>query len=160
MVFFENTDKHVVGYTLLNTQTADKQWKKVACIFNSNTDKDAEVTIEGEDLPGEWVVIANQTEAGVEMLGEVSGNTVTVPKTSAVILVDKESFERVGLTSAETLREKLKNAFVQEAKPPAQAEKKDEKQDSGFVLPVLFGAAVILIAGAAAGIILYRKKSK
>ena len=111
-------------------------------------------------MPGEWVVIANQTEAGVEMLGEVSGNTVTVPKTSAVILVDKESFERVGLTSAETLREKLKNAFVQEAKPPAQAEKKDEKQDSGFVLPVLFGVAVILIAGAAAGIILYRKKSK
>lgn len=161
MVFFENTDKHVVGYTLLNTQTADKQWKRVACIFNSNTDKDAEVTIEGEDLPGEWVVIANRTDAGVEKLGEVSGNTVTVPKTSAVILVDKESFERVGLTSAGTLKEKLKNVSVQEAQPPTQAEKKDEKQDSGFMLPVLIGAAAVLaVCAASAGIILFRKKSR
>lgn len=66
----------------------------------------------------------------------------------------------MGITAAGALKETLKNVTGQETQPATQAEKTDEKQDSGFMLPVLIGAAVLVAGAAAAGIILYRKKRR
>ncbi|GHU82878.1 hypothetical protein AGMMS50284_5480 [Clostridia bacterium] len=89
--FFENTDNRIVAYSIDN-KLNQNEWQKIICIFNSDTQNDIKVNFEGENLPADWVVIANETTAGVISLGELTANTVTVPKTSALILVDKKSF--------------------------------------------------------------------
>ena len=47
----------------------------------------------------DWVVIANGESAGVVSLGEVAGSVITVPAYTTMILVDKESFDDVAVTS-------------------------------------------------------------
>lgn len=99
MVFAENNSDGLVAYTLTNTEKKLKsEWSQVALIFNSSTEE-KEVTLKGDKLPSEWTIIANKTSAGVKSLGTVKGNTVKVDAGSALILVDKSSFEKINLTS-------------------------------------------------------------
>ena len=67
------------------------------CVFNGDAQKDIELEIQGEDLPESWVVVVNGEKAGVESLGCVDNSKVLVPKSSAVVLVDKESFDRAAV---------------------------------------------------------------
>lgn len=158
MVFFENTDKHVVGYTLKNTVTAGTQWDQVACIFNSSTDEDITVELEGENLPKEWVVVADGEKAGVQQLKTVNGGKVTVPKSSALILVDQESFERAGIKSESTLADKLSRVTAQTVEPTqGQSSAQDE---NNMNLPLVICIAAALVAAAVTGFIVYSKKKK
>ena len=92
---YQNVPDGVIAYTINNKLTASSQWKTVAVAFNNNS-SDKQVTLASSGtLPSKWVVIANNQSAGVKSLGEVSGSTVTVPAQSALILVDKESFDSV-----------------------------------------------------------------
>ncbi len=86
----------VLAYTVQND--VEGEWDKVAVIFNSDYTESAEVTLK-DDSVSEWVVIADNTCAGVDKLYEVKGNTFTVAPSGAVIAVDKASFEAVGLES-------------------------------------------------------------
>lgn len=98
---FLETDKGVVAYTLENALTPDKEWKNAALIFNGS-DTETTVTLtppDGKTLPAEWTVIINKTEAGLNSLGEITDGKVTVPPCAAVMLVDKESFDRLALSS-------------------------------------------------------------
>ena len=52
-----------------------------------------------EESATDWVVIANGESAGVVSLGEVSGSVITVSAYTTMILVDKESFDDVAVTS-------------------------------------------------------------
>ncbi len=102
MVFSEDDSDGVVSYTLTNKEKNLKnEWSQVAVIFNS-TDKDQEVTLkaaDGEKLPSEWVIIADKTSAGVKSLGTVKGGKVNAAAGSALILVEKSSFDKIKIES-------------------------------------------------------------
>lgn len=100
MNFVDAGDK-AVAYTVENTLTKDKEWEHAALLFNAS-EEDKTITLtapEGKTLPSEWVVVVNKTEAGLNSLGTVKGSTVTLPPCSAMMLVDKESFDKVKLDS-------------------------------------------------------------
>ncbi len=84
-----------IAYTIANDQ--EGEWAKMAFIFN-NADKEAKVTLKDTSVT-EWVVIANNESAGLDKLGEVSGSKFTVPAYSAIIAVDKASYESAGIES-------------------------------------------------------------
>lgn len=67
------------------------EWNKMLVLLNSNSE-DKTFTVSNASA-SDWVIIANDQCAGVDNLGEVSGKTFTVPAYSALIAVDKESFE-------------------------------------------------------------------
>lgn len=102
MVFSDDSNNGVIAYTLTNKEKNLKtEWSQVAVIFNS-TDKEQEVTLkaaDGEKLPSEWVIIADKTAAGVKSLGTVKGNTVKVASGSALVLVEKKSFDSIKIDS-------------------------------------------------------------
>ena len=98
---FAEAPEGVVAYTLENTLTADKEWKTAAVIFNGSKEEKT-VTLsgtEGKKLPDNWSVIVNKSEAGLRELAVLSGSTVTIPPCSAMVMVDKESFDRLNVTS-------------------------------------------------------------
>lgn len=89
--YFGDTSNGVVAYIINGLK--DDNFKKVAVILNGNPEKDQTVKIEGKNLPDKWVMVANEETAGLRNLGTVK-DEVTVSKSSAVILVDKESFDK------------------------------------------------------------------
>ncbi len=84
-----------IAYTVAND--TENQWSKLAFIFNSDTHA-ASITLKDTSVT-EWVVIADNQSAGVEKLYEVSGSTFSVPAQSAVIAVEKQSFEAVSVAT-------------------------------------------------------------
>ncbi|MGN1051212.1 MAG: MucBP domain-containing protein, partial [Acutalibacteraceae bacterium] len=87
-----NTPTNVIAYTVKNPTKGE--WQKMAVVYNSaQTEK--EVTLKDTTLSDDckWVIIANGETAGTKSLGEITGKTFTVPASSALIMVDKESFE-------------------------------------------------------------------
>ena len=101
LINFVEAEEGVVAYTLENVLTADKEWSQIAALFNASTEEKT-VTLTppaGKKLPTEWTIVANRAEAGVRSLGTISGNTVTIPPCSAMILADKISFDKLALTS-------------------------------------------------------------
>ena len=99
-IAFSDADKGVVAYTLENTLTKGKEWSDVAVVFNAtDSAKDVTLTSDGGSLPEKWEIIADGTQAGLKGLGTISGNKVTVAPHSAMILADKESFDKLKLTS-------------------------------------------------------------
>lgn len=100
-IAFSDTDRGVVAYTLENSLTADKEWSYVAVLFNS-TDNAAEVTLKQSGdaaLPKKWEIVADGVQAGLDGIGVVEGNKVTVAPHSALILADKDSFDKQALQS-------------------------------------------------------------
>ncbi len=97
-ISFIDTDKGVIAYTIQNKLTPDNQWKYVALMFNA-TSEDKVVNISGSGLPESWVTVVNGDSAGLTGLSVVSDNKVTVKAGTAVMLADKESFDRLALKS-------------------------------------------------------------
>ena len=91
--------EETLGYTVENN--VEGEWKKIAVVFNSNPFESVDVTMK-DDTVTEWVVIADNTAAGVDALYEVKGNTFTVAPSGVIIAVDKESYEAVGLESGDS----------------------------------------------------------
>ena len=153
MTVFENTDKKVLGFMMTNTLTKDTQWDKVVCIYNADTEKDIEVQLEGDNLPNSWVVVVDNLSAGVESLKTVEGTKVTVPRTSAMVLVDKESFDKAGIKLDSSFKDKLiKNTVFDEEKSTQLAttgEKNIVKVDNDGKMSKIAG----IIAGVAAGVV-------
>lgn len=96
--FLSNMPKGVIAYTMRNNLTVGEQWDKVALIFNS-TDTDQEIKISGDDLPEEWVVVVNGDSAGLNGLSVITDSVANVKAGTAMMLVDKSSFDSVGLKS-------------------------------------------------------------
>lgn len=81
------------------TGTKDDEWNTMA-VLNNESDVSKEITIPVQGRAAtDWVVIANGESAGVVSLGEVAGSVITVPAYTTMILVDKESFDDVAVTS-------------------------------------------------------------
>ncbi|MEE0264204.1 MAG: type I pullulanase [Acutalibacteraceae bacterium] len=178
MTIYNNAGPYVVGFMLENKINTDNQWDKVICILNSNREEDAEIQLEGENLPESWVVIANADKAGVEKLAEITGTSVTVPKTSAMILVDKESFDKANIqVDTEFKASLLENTSTKdEAAEAATATTEDTtaivatetatangdtKKNSLRTAGIVAGVAAAVAATATiAGIVISKKKKK
>ena len=81
------------------TGTKADEWDTMA-VLNNDSDVAKEITIPVQTRAAtDWVVIANGESAGVTSLGEVSGSVVNVPAYTTMLLVDRESFEAVAVTS-------------------------------------------------------------
>lgn len=95
---FTNAQKaytNQISYTIANDTPGE--WSKMAVLFNSASTA-ADVTLADTSVT-DWVIIANGQTAGLDNLGEVTGSTFTVPAYSAVIAVDKASYEAAGIKS-------------------------------------------------------------
>ena len=88
------TIKNSEAYVLSGTK--DDEWNTMAVL--NNVSKEITIPVQGRAAT-DWVVIANGESAGVVSLGEVSGSVITVPAYTTMILVDKESFDDVAVTS-------------------------------------------------------------
>ncbi len=178
MTIYNNVGTKAVGFMLENKINSENQWDKVVCIFNSDTEEDKEIQLEGENLPESWVVIANGDKAGVEKLDEITGTSVTVPKTSAMILVDKESFDKANIqvdtefktsllentstkdeatvTATETTEETT--AIVATETPTTTGNtKKNSLRTAGIVAGI---AAAVAATATIAGVVISKKKKK
>ena len=105
--------KGVTGFYVPNTE--EGKWSKVCVLFNG-TEAEQNIPVDGE-----WVIIANDQVAGLNNLGVCSGSA-NVKAHSALILVDKKSYESAGITDYESAlvihyyddntKEKLKTQVV------------------------------------------------
>ena len=95
---FIDAGKGVIAYTVENQLTADTQWKYAALMFNATSD-DKEITVSGSGLPEEWVTVVNGDSAGLSGLSVITDGKATVKAGCALMLVDKESFDRLSLKS-------------------------------------------------------------
>lgn len=86
-----DTEDGVVAFSVKGIE--GDSFKNAVVVLNGNTDKATTVKINGKNLPEKWVMIANDETAGLRNLGEISGSVDAKPS-SAVILVDKESYEK------------------------------------------------------------------
>lgn len=143
LLFYKETDKHLLGYMYQNPD-ADKQWDKVICLINSGDA--AQVKLEGDNLPNDWVVVANADSAGVEKLSEFSGDTVSVREREALVLVDKASFEKASLTAEKTSVDSLPDTVL--ATELAQGVADKSKENAKNAVPYIMGALGALITGA------------
>ncbi len=99
--YLENLPDGVVAYTLNNENSGGESAEiSQMCVVLNGSDKEVKVNVGGDGLPEEWVILANDETAGLRNLGVVRGE-VTLPKNSAMILAEKESFEKSGLESDE-----------------------------------------------------------
>ena len=88
----DNVPKGVSAFVIPNTESG--KWEKICTVFNGS-DKEQNVSLDGE-----WVKIADHNTAGLLNLGICSGS-VNVKAHSAVILVEKSSYESAGITDHE-----------------------------------------------------------
>lgn len=85
--FLDMPRDKMVGYMLFDHAGGDP-WERIVVLFNANPH------LQWVDLPGEgWVAVVDGERAGTERLWDVHRDTVAVPARSALVLVDKESFE-------------------------------------------------------------------
>lgn len=91
-----------IGYTIHNNTPGE--WDKIAVIYNGKTSpvnfsfkgtKDKTINADTE-----WVIVANDKTAGVTKLGESKGLTFSVPAASAIIAVEKNTFEECAIKSS------------------------------------------------------------
>ncbi len=97
-ISFMEAGKGVIAYTIQNQVSAGTQWKYAALAFNA-TGSDKEITFAGGSLPNEWVAVVNGDSAGLAGLAVVTDGKVNVKAGTAVMLVDKESFDSLKLRS-------------------------------------------------------------
>ena len=169
MTVYNNAGARTVAFMLENKIDTENQWDKVICILNADTENDVEVQFEGENLPEDWVVIANADKAGVEKLDEITGTSVTVSKTSAMILVDKVSFESADIKVDTAFKESLiKNTSVVEPateettiiathKQSTDKTTNDKLRKAGIIAGV---AAAVAATATIVGIVALKKKKK
>ena len=102
--YFDTTKTGTVNPIALTIHNhTEGEWNKIALIFNG-TDKTVNYTFKARqdksiNADTEWVIVVNDQQAGVQSLGEVKGLTFSVPAYSAVIAVEKSTFEEAALSS-------------------------------------------------------------
>lgn len=95
--YLEDVPDGVTAYVLPNTESG--KWNSV-CVLLNGSGEDKEISLKGDSIPKDWVILADGETAGLRNLGSV-GDKVKVAKNSAVILVDKEGYEAAGIKAEE-----------------------------------------------------------
>lgn len=85
---FSKTEPMVVALTLPGRRK--DPWRLMGMIFNASAETKKVKLLSWEDnpLPKEWLVLANESKAGVIPLGTVSGDTIEVKPHSVLVLVN------------------------------------------------------------------------
>lgn len=98
-----NQSINTIAYTVQNNTAGE--WNKVAVIYNG-ANATRSVTLNNRAMKDaslsadtEWVIVANDQQAGVQKLGEAKGLTFSVPAFSALVAVEKSTFEECALAS-------------------------------------------------------------
>ncbi len=88
-ISMKSSSGSLIAYTIDNaTANASKEWGTVAVILNSGSSQaTANLGASG------WKVVANDTQAGVKALSDVSGSSYSVPGKSAAILVKADGYK-------------------------------------------------------------------
>lgn len=154
LTIYKETSKKVLGYMYSNTD-ADNGWNKLVCILNSDSE-DAQVKLEGENLPESWVVVANGDTAGVEKIEEISGYTVTVKAGEALIFVDKESFDKSKITAEKTSIDSLPDVVTATELATELATEENEKASLPTALPYILGGISVAVVGAGVAYLIRR----
>ncbi len=84
-----------IAYTVQNDTAGE--WNKLAVLYNGSA-KERNITLDDKSVTS-WVVVANDRTAGLAALDTVEGSTFTLPAFSAVVAVDKASFDDTALES-------------------------------------------------------------
>ena len=93
LTYIEDTDKNTIAYTV----TAEDS-PSVVVALNGSNEKYSKV-----DIPdGDWVIVADDQRAGLKAIGSAEGS-VNLPPTSAMILIDAESFSEIEANEPESL---------------------------------------------------------
>ena len=85
------------------TNSTEGEWNKVAVLFNGGNEAakykfDTTLTDKvSEDT--EWVIVVNDKAAGVTKLDEVKGLEFSLPANSAIVAVEKSTFEQANISS-------------------------------------------------------------
>lgn len=91
--YLDTSEKNTIAYTVSGDDSPT-----IIVILNGDPDKGS-----GVALPeGDWVILADDTRAGLASLGTESGS-VNVGTTSAMILVDAKSYDQIAQASDECL---------------------------------------------------------
>ncbi len=96
------TSSKTIAYTMDNSN--EGEWNKIAVMFNGSetmAKQTLKKTVDKsltDDM--EWVIIANDQSAGIKKLGEVKGLTFEIPASSAIIAVEKSTYEAANIESA------------------------------------------------------------
>ena len=93
------------GYAAVWTNPTEGEWDKLAVIVN-NQDKELVYTL--DNAVKDWVVIADDQQAGVTKLAEVKNGEFKLPAMSMIVAVDKTSFDAVKVTSKRGCSVKVK----------------------------------------------------
>ena len=92
---------NTIGYTVENR--TEGEWSKIAVIYNGKTEpvkfKLSNTVDRNINNNTEWVIVVNDKAAGVTALGENTGLTFEVPASSAIIAVEKNTFEECAIQS-------------------------------------------------------------
>ena len=91
--YLETEGKGAVAFT-----ASGEGYASIAAVFNGNPDESVTVT-----LPeGKWVILADGNRAGLAFLGAAEG-TLTVPSTSAAVLIDADSYAALSASDDEAV---------------------------------------------------------
>ena len=81
----------IISLTIKND--VEGEWKMMTIVLN-NTDQAAQIEIKSQyDLPEKWVILADAAVASDEAIADYDKDDQIPPK-SAMVLVDKESYEK------------------------------------------------------------------
>lgn len=84
----------LIAYTIQNGQASSK-WTKAAVIVNSSHEEHTvELAAKDGALPGAWAVLADGEHAGTEPLRVISGNSITIPAQTGMILVNADNADQ------------------------------------------------------------------
>ncbi|MBQ6626347.1 MAG: MucBP domain-containing protein, partial [Ruminococcus sp.] len=90
-----------IAYTVDNT--TEGEWNKVAVMFNgtnATTTQTLKTNVDkGISKETEWVIIANDKQAGIKKLGEVKGLSFKLAPFSTIIAVEKATYEACNFES-------------------------------------------------------------
>ena len=96
-----SSSAYTIGYTVENL--TEGEWNKIAVIYNGKTEavnfKLSNVVDLDISDDTEWVIVVNDKAAGVTPLGYNKGLTFRVPAGSAIIAVEKNTFEAANIQS-------------------------------------------------------------
>lgn len=166
MTMFENTKTKVIGFMIENVLN-NNQWNKVVCLFNSDIENDIEVQLEGENIPEDWVVVVDKESAGIKKLSEIKGTKVIVPKTSALVLVDKESFDKANIKVDTEFSDLVIKNFLAKTKSknsreivPMYYKEGKSKKSSKVIVGKVVRIATAIVVGTAVGVFLAKRKKK
>jgi len=86
-----------ISLTIKNDQ--DDEWKMLAVIVN-NCDQPCQVQIKSQfDLPDSWYILADGEKASTDAIDVFNPETM-IPARTAIVLVDKESYDKIKDTSS------------------------------------------------------------